>query len=70
MFEQLPDWIQIFLLAMIPGFESKFSIPFAIQILNWNWWEAFPIAIAGNMILVPFGLLFFKHLPLRRFVFS
>ena len=62
MFDQLPEWLQIFLLSMIPGFESKFSIPFAVQILNWEWWEAFPIALAGNMILVPFGLLFFKKL--------
>ena len=44
---------------MIPGFESRFVIPLiAINQFNWLWWEAFPFAIAGNMFLVPFGLLF------------
>jgi uncharacterized membrane protein len=44
---------------MIPGFESRFTIPIiAINQFGWNWWNAFPYAILGNMILVPFGLLF------------
>jgi uncharacterized membrane protein len=44
---------------MIPGFESRFVIPLiAINQFNWEWWKAFPFAIAGNMFLVPFGLLF------------
>ena len=57
--EQFPQWLQIFLFSMIPGFESRFVIPIiAINQFNWEWWRAFPFAIAGNMFLVPFGLLF------------
>ena len=59
MIDQLPEWLQIFLFSMIPGFESRFVIPLiAINQFGWVWWKAFPYAIAGNMILVPFGLLF------------
>jgi uncharacterized membrane protein len=61
MIEQLPQWLQIFLISMIPGAEGKLSILHALHNLNWELWQAFPIAIAGNMILVPFGLLFFKY---------
>jgi uncharacterized membrane protein len=61
MLEQLPEWARIFLMSMIPGIESKVSIPFAIEIFGWKWWEAFPLGVAGNMILVPVGLLFFKE---------
>ena len=44
---------------MIPGFESRFVIPIiAVNQFGWIWWKAFPFAIAGNMFLVPFGLLF------------
>jgi uncharacterized membrane protein len=57
--DQLPQWLQIFLLSMIPGFESRFVIPIiAVNQFGWVWWKAFPFAIAGNMFLVPFGLLF------------
>lgn len=59
MIDQLPEWLQIFLFSMIPGFESRFVIPLiAINQFNWVWWKAFPFALAGNMFLVPFGLLF------------
>jgi uncharacterized membrane protein len=57
--DQLPQWLQIFLFSMIPGFESRFVIPIiAINQFGWVWWKAFPFAIAGNMFLVPLGLLF------------
>jgi len=70
MIDQLPEWLQIFLFSMIPGVESKFVIPIAaIYEFGWEWWQAFPIAIAGNMFLVPFGLLFFHKIEqyLKRF---
>jgi uncharacterized membrane protein len=48
---------------MIPGFESRFTIPIiAINQFGWVWWNAFPYAIAGNMFLVPFGLLFLNKI--------
>ena len=61
MIDQLPQWLQIFLLSMIPGAEAKLGVPYALYNFGWEWWQAFPIAIAGNMILVPFGLKFFKY---------
>ena len=70
MIEGLPEWVQIFVLSMIPGLESRYVVPLvAINEFGWNWWEAFPFAIAGNKILVPFILRFFKSIELflRRF---
>ncbi|MBD3226662.1 MAG: ligand-binding protein SH3 [Candidatus Lokiarchaeota archaeon] len=69
MIANLPHWIQIFILSMIPGIESRYIIPYSIYQFGWDWWKAFPIALAGNMILVPFGLLFFKKVEqyLRRY---
>jgi uncharacterized membrane protein len=55
--------MQIFLFSMIPGFESRFTIPIiAINQFGWDWWNAFPYAIIGNMFLVPFGLLFLHRI--------
>ncbi len=56
----LPQWFQIFFLSMIPWLESRYVMPFAISSFGWDWWQAFPIAVAGNMLPVPFILLFFK----------
>lgn len=70
MLENLPQWLQIFLLSMIPGLESRFVVPLiAINEFGWEWYQAFPIALVGNVILVPFILLFFKkvELFLRKF---
>ena len=70
MIDTLPEWLQIFLLSMVPGVEAKIIVPvFALYELGWDWWTAFPIGIAGNMILVPAGLLFFHRLEqaLRRY---
>ncbi len=69
MINQLPVWLQIFLFSMIPGVESKFAVPFAIYEFEWQWWQAYPIGLIGNMILVPFGLLFLHKLEhfLRRY---
>jgi uncharacterized membrane protein len=70
--EQLPQWFQIFLFSMIPGFESRFAIPIiAVNQFGWEWWKALPFAIAGNMFLVPFGLLFLHKIEknLRKISF-
>ena len=67
----LPQWFQIFFLSMIPWLESRYVIPFAISSFGWDWWQAFPIAVAGNMLPVPFILLFFKFVEkfLRNYKF-
>jgi uncharacterized membrane protein len=69
MIDQLPQWLQIFLYSMIPGIEAKVVVPIFILEFNWNWWNAFIIGLVGNIILVPFGLLFFHKVEnyLRRY---
>jgi len=71
MFDFLPHWFQIFFFSMIPWFESRYVIPYAMLGLGWSWWHAFPFAIVGNVLPVPFILLFFHHVEkfLRRFRF-
>jgi uncharacterized membrane protein len=44
---------------MIPWWESRYAIPAAILIFEWDWWQALPIAVIGNMLPIPFILLFF-----------
>jgi len=61
MFDILPEWFQIFFGSMIPWIESRYIIPYAMWELHWNWWQAFPLAVIGNMLPIPFILLFFKY---------
>ena len=61
MLENLPQWLQIFLLSMIPGLESRFVVPLiAINEFGWEWYQAFPIALVGNVILVLLFCCFLK----------
>ncbi len=76
MLEFLPEWFRIFFFSMIPWFESRYVIPFAINPvdmggLGWEWWQAFPLAVLGNILPVPFVLLFFHYVEdfLRKFSF-
>jgi len=71
MFDVFPEWFQIFFQSMIPWWEGRYAMFYAILTLNWQWWQALPIAILGNMLPVPFILLFFKYIEkfLRRFKF-
>jgi uncharacterized membrane protein len=57
---------------MIPGVEAKFVVPYSIFTYGWEWWQVFPIALAGNMFLVPVGLKYFKYQEqfLRRYEWS
>lgn len=70
MWSIIPEWFRIFFLSMIPWFEARYAIIVAMD-FGWEWWQAFPIAIAGNMLPIPFVLLFFKYVEkyLRRFEF-
>lgn len=76
MLEILPEWFRIFFFSMVPWLESRYVIPFAINPvetygLGWDWWNALPLAIAGNMLPIPFILLFFKNTEkfLRKYIF-
>jgi len=71
MFDFLPEWFQIFFFSAIPWFEARYIIPYAMIYLHWNWWQAFPLAVAGNILPIPFILLFFQYVErfLRRYKF-
>ena len=71
MLEMIPLWLRIFVLSMVPWLESRYVIPFAIVDSGLTWWQVFPIAVIGNMIPVPFILLFFRFIEkfLRRYRF-
>jgi len=66
-----PEWFQIFFGSMIPWIESRYVIPYALWEFNWELWQVFPLAILGNMLPIPFVLLFFKIVEkfFRRFRF-
>jgi uncharacterized membrane protein len=55
----LPPWFVVIFISMIPFIELRGAIPVAILILGMPWWEAFILAVIGNMIPVPFIL---RHL--------
>ncbi len=71
MFDFLPEWFQILFGSMIPFLESRYIIPYAMWEFNWYWWEVFPLAFLGNIIPIPFVLIFFKYFEdyLRKYVF-
>ena len=61
MLEILPRWLVILLISMLPVVELRGSIPVALGAYNMNPWIVFPLAVVGNMIPVPFILLFFGY---------
>ena len=71
MLEFFPQWFHIFFFSMVPWIEARYIIPIAISELGWQWWQAFPIAVLGNMLPIPFILLFFKYVEkwLRNYKF-
>jgi uncharacterized membrane protein len=71
MLDFLPQWFQIFFFSMVPWLEARYVIPFSMIQYGWEWWQAFPLAIAGNILPIPFILLFFYKVEkfLRRYQF-
>lgn len=71
MLDMFPEWFQIFFGSLIPWLESRYVIPYSMLQLGWEWWQAFPIAILGNILPIPFILLFFHYIEkfLRRYKF-
>lgn len=61
MIEIFPNWFWIFFTSMIPWWESRYAIPIAMLYFDWPWYHAMPIAILGNILPIPFVLLFFRH---------
>lgn len=66
--EGVPPELVVIFISMIPFFELRGGIPVAIFVYNMPWWEAFPLAVLGNMIPVPFILKYLGNVErwLRR----
>ena len=64
-----PNWFIVIFISMIPIIELRGAIPVALTVLNMNWKTVLPLAIIGNLIPVPFILLYFDKIEifLRRF---
>ena len=71
MLEFLPQWFQIFFFSMVPWLEARYVIPFSMLQYGWEWRQAFPLAIMGNIVPIPFILLFFCYIEkfLRNYKF-
>ena len=65
----LPAWFWIFFTSMIPWWEGRYAIVMAMAHFGWEWWQALPLVIIGNILPIPFILLFFKYIEkwLRNF---
>jgi uncharacterized membrane protein len=48
------------LLSMLPVAELRLALPIAITVFDIPWYEAFGLSVLGNIIPVPFLLLFFE----------
>jgi uncharacterized membrane protein len=57
MLEAVPSWFWIFFTSMIPWWEGRYAIVMAMLHFGWNWWQAFPIIVVGNILPIPFVLL-------------
>lgn len=58
--DNFPPELAVFFIAMIPLIECRGAIPFGMLVLNMPLWEVLPIAIAGNILPVPFILLLIR----------
>ena len=57
----IPGEIVLMLLSALPLTELRASIPVAFTVMaeswNWPWWKVYLLAVAGNMLPVPFILM-------------
>jgi uncharacterized membrane protein len=47
-------------IAMVPVFELRAALPVSANVLHLSWYQAFYLSVIGNLIPVPFLLLFFN----------
>lgn len=57
----IPVDLVVLIISMIPIFELRGGIPAGL-LLEVTWWKAFLIAVLGNLIPIPFILLFLEPL--------
>lgn len=58
--ENFPPQLAVFLISMVPMVECRGGIPFGMVVLQMPMWEVVPIAIAGNVLPMPFILLLIR----------
>lgn len=62
----LPDAVVVVLISALPIVELRGSIPVGINVFHMNPWLVFALSVFGNMIPIPFILLFLG--PVSRFL--
>lgn len=70
MVEELLRWevapeLIVFIISVLPVTELRGALPLAINLFGMPWYKAFCLAIAGNLLPVPFLLLFLESLARR-----
>lgn len=60
----IPNELLVLIISMIPVIELRGAIPIAMG-LGMSWWKAFTLSVIGNLIPVPFIVVFLK--PLFKF---
>ncbi len=54
--------LMTFLLSMVPVIELRGAIPIATEVHNLNFWVAITVSIIGNMLPVPFIIVFIRKI--------
>ncbi|QSX07798.1 small multi-drug export protein [Alkalibacter rhizosphaerae] len=54
----LPDWMKVFVSAMVPVFELRFSIPFGVLGLKMSYGITYVISVLGSVVPAPFIMAF------------
>ena len=57
----IKDYLYVFLCSMLPIVELRGAIPIATA-LNMPWWAAFSVSVIGNMLPIPFIMLFIRRI--------
>ena len=58
----LPRELMVIIMSALPVTELRGALPIGIRLLHLPWYQALYLAIIGNMLPVPFLLLFFESL--------
>ena len=62
MFDKVIGSIVTILLSMVPVIEGRYAIPVATEVFKLDLWYAMVLSIAGNLIPVPFIIIFIKRI--------
>lgn len=52
------DYLKLFVISMLPIIELRGAIPFGVLTMNIPFWQVYWTAVAGNILPVPFLILF------------